>query len=356
MGKAERNYLIDNLKVLLIFFVVFGHVIEYYIQGNSVLMGLYLFIYFFHMPLFVFVSGYLSKNVDKCRQGAVKSLLVPYIVFNIIWYLLAYLATGELMLLIIYPGWTLWYLISLFFWRVMLKYLVRIKYILPISILCGLLIGIIPSGGGILSLSRTISFLPFFLAGYYTSEKGLSKIAGISKKYALLGLVVAVIIAFYLGGSNALDYNFLYHSQSYSYSGFGIYEGILFKGMIYIGAASISICLLNLIPHKKLFFTKVGKQTMNVYLFHPYLTIGVYAIIHVLKLLSFNVLGHAILLISPVAIIYLLTRKVTERVYNGIFYPVNKIIYYPRFWKSCKKQCSDVKPKMISLRRILLGF
>lgn len=47
----ERNYLLDNLKVVLIFFVVFGHVIEYYIKDNNILMTLYIFIYIFHMPL-----------------------------------------------------------------------------------------------------------------------------------------------------------------------------------------------------------------------------------------------------------------------------------------------------------------
>ena len=64
----NRNYLLDNLKVVLIFFVVFGHVIEYYIKDNSVLRTIYIFIYIFHMPLFVFVSGYLSKNFYRMKR------------------------------------------------------------------------------------------------------------------------------------------------------------------------------------------------------------------------------------------------------------------------------------------------
>ena len=58
----NNNYFIDNLKVILIFLVVFGHLIERYIDTNSTLLGVYMFIYTFHMPLFIFVSGFLSKK------------------------------------------------------------------------------------------------------------------------------------------------------------------------------------------------------------------------------------------------------------------------------------------------------
>ena len=356
MEKAQRNYLIDNLKVLLIFFVVLGHVVEYYIQGNSFFMGLYLFIYFFHMPLFVFISGYLSKNIDKCRKGAIKSLLIPYIVFNIIWYVLAYATTGELKWPIIYPGWTLWYLISLFFWRISLKYLMRIKYIIPISIICGLLIGAMPRGGVVLSLSRTITFLPFFLIGYYTNEHMLNKVSKISKRLSMIGITAAALLAFYLGKYNLVDYNFLYHSKAYSYSGLSISEGVLFRGAIYIGATLLSVCVLNLIPRKKVFFTNIGEKTMNIYLFHPYMTIAVYAIIHVLKLLSYTILSNIVVMVSPFLIMYLLTRGPAQKIYNGLFNTIYKVLYHRKIWEPCKKKYVFIKPKLVRLGRKILRF
>ena len=60
-----RNYLVDNLKVILIFLVVFGHTIEYYIGQSAILRGIYMYIYIFHMPLFVYISGYLSQKSSK---------------------------------------------------------------------------------------------------------------------------------------------------------------------------------------------------------------------------------------------------------------------------------------------------
>lgn len=66
MGKGssfeKRDYLIDNLKVILMFAVVFGHTIEYYINQDDTLKSMYMYIYIFHMPLFIFISGYPPKK------------------------------------------------------------------------------------------------------------------------------------------------------------------------------------------------------------------------------------------------------------------------------------------------------
>ena len=56
----ERDYFFDNLKAVLIFLVVLGHFLLP-IHGESVLVVVKRLIYVFHMPLFVFVSGYFAK-------------------------------------------------------------------------------------------------------------------------------------------------------------------------------------------------------------------------------------------------------------------------------------------------------
>ena len=57
----ERDYFFDNLKAVLIFLVVLGHFLLP-IHGESVLVVVKRLIYVFHMPLFVFVSGYRSEE------------------------------------------------------------------------------------------------------------------------------------------------------------------------------------------------------------------------------------------------------------------------------------------------------
>jgi len=65
----ERDYFFDNLKAVLIFLVVLGHFLLP-IHGESVLVVVKRLIYVFHMPLFVFVSGYFAKKIYKNGDGA----------------------------------------------------------------------------------------------------------------------------------------------------------------------------------------------------------------------------------------------------------------------------------------------
>lgn len=45
----SRDSYFDNAKFLLIFLVVFGHIIRSYINDNDVLLHIYKFIYTFHI-------------------------------------------------------------------------------------------------------------------------------------------------------------------------------------------------------------------------------------------------------------------------------------------------------------------
>lgn len=326
MSYKKRNYMIDNIKVLLIFSVVFGHVIEYYIKDSNLLKGIYIFIYIFHMPLFIFISGYLSKNTNKSRRGAFKNLLIPYIFFNMVWYTVVYIGTKDFMFSFIYPGWTLWYLISLFFWRVSLKYLVKIKHIITISFIIGLVIGLLPKGESILAVSRTITFLPFFLLGYFSEEKKLSVIKRLGKINSFIGVLIFIAIAFYIAINDSVSYEFLYNSKSYYNTGLTIVQGVFFRSLLYIGAILLSICIMNFIPNKRKFYTHIGKYTMNIYVFHIYLILIVFFFIPNWEI---GIIRKILLFISPICITYLLSLKSVEKFYEIIFERINK--YFSRY-------------------------
>lgn len=320
----ERNYLIDNLKVVLILMVVFGHVIEYYIKTSEVLMGIYIFIYLFHMPLFVFISGYLSKNINKCRQGIIKSLLIPYVLFNIVWYVIASVWTGEILFSLFNPGWTLWYLISLFIWRLSIKYLIKVRFIVIISIVIALIISIVPNSNSLGFMSRTVTFLPFFLMGYFTKERELNNIKLINKGFIFVLIGIFGAISYYVTTNKFLDYKFLYNSQSYYDTGLSTVEGVLFRILLYISSVILGICIINITPKSKLFFTSVGKSTMNIYVFHIYLVLLLYGII---PKWNISIIRNILLLTSPLFIIYILSKGQVNSIYNKIFNPINEIIY-----------------------------
>ncbi len=92
---------ISGIKLVLIFLVVLGHFVQYVFSKDNYLDNyLFKFIYSFHMPLFMFVSGYLykPKSIDKFFK-----------------YLAVYLITGvfvlqkEILVLIAKPDEGFWY-------------------------------------------------------------------------------------------------------------------------------------------------------------------------------------------------------------------------------------------------------
>lgn len=333
----KRNYLLDNLKVILIFSVVFGHTIEYYINQNDVLRGIYMYIYVFHMPLFIYISGYLSKKSSKSTTKIISSLLIPYVFFNIVWYTSVYFVTGQNMFSLIYPGWTLWYLISLFFWRISLKYLIKIKYIIPISFILGLLIGLDKSGENILSLSRTIVFLPFFLLGYYTKDEDLEKMSSFNKIISIAIFILFMIIAFYIAKYEVVDYKFLYNSHAYYTNNLTVKQGLIFRSVLYVCSILLSLSVISLVPSKKVFYSKYGKNTMNIYVFHIYLVV---IILGIIPRWNINVICNIIVLLSPFLIMYILSLEFVKHIYNFIFEPMIQMFNY-----TCillKKLCSKI--------------
>ncbi|MEF9990608.1 MAG: acyltransferase family protein [Romboutsia sp.] len=323
MSVKEKNYFIDNLKVLLIFLVVFGHLIERYIDTNNTLMGIYMFIYTFHMPLFIFISGFLSKNVNKSKKVFFRSLLLPYIVLNIIWSILAYLYTKDTIIPILYPGWTLWFLLSLFFWRISLKYLIKIKFILPISFILGVLAGFIPNGS-ILSISRTFVFLPFFLLGYYADINKLKDILDRGNiKLSIIGVIFFVLCILTLAENNVIDYKFLYGSYSYSELGLSVLQGILYRIILYISSILLSVFICQATTTKKNYFTHMGKSTMYVYTFHIYIVLLVF---YILPIWDKSIFTNWIILLSPLFITYILSRDFFGKAYNYIFNHIARFI------------------------------
>ncbi|WP_079525019.1 MULTISPECIES: acyltransferase family protein [Halobacillus] len=120
----HRDAYFDNAKFLLIFLVVFGHVISPLKHDNQLLFALYTAIYLFHMPGFALMSGYFAKKYQ--RKGYIlsitKKLLLPYLLFQVIYSVYYYMTGKETTLTInlFQPHWTLWFLLSLFCWHLLL--------------------------------------------------------------------------------------------------------------------------------------------------------------------------------------------------------------------------------------------
>ena len=141
----NRNLFFDNVKGVLIFTVVFGHALKPLIVTSNFATFIYAFIYIFHMPFFVFISGYFSK---KKNNKKLINLIYIYLVWQmIICPIILYLTTknfSKSFQLPINPQWTYWYLFALIFWRFItpiVNEFVKLKKMLIFSIFLSILIG-----------------------------------------------------------------------------------------------------------------------------------------------------------------------------------------------------------------------
>ena len=90
MQKTRILYF-DAIKLIAIYLVLYGHCVQHLTDGYEYENPLYIFIYSFHMPLFMIISGYFSVN--SYQEGALfflrkKSinLLLPCITWGIVLY------------------------------------------------------------------------------------------------------------------------------------------------------------------------------------------------------------------------------------------------------------------------------
>lgn len=310
----ERVALLDNLKGLLIFLVVFGHSLELFKDQYFIIQVLYVFIYLFHMPAFVFVSGYLSKNADKARNTAFTTFFLPFILFNILWNGLAALVTWDLdQFSFLTPGWALWYLMSMFLWKISLKDLVRIKYIIPISFIVGLGAGIFGEFNGLLSLSRTLVFFPFFLIGYFTSEDRFFKLKKPSKFFSCGIVLLALSFAIFICYFEVFPVEFLYGSDAFQTYTVPIWLGLISRALLYIIGFSFVFVLANTMTSKPTFFSKIGRNTLPIYILHTYLLCIPIAINYFINSMWIRLL---IGLAFSTGITYILSRNTTEKYFR----------------------------------------
>lgn len=275
MVEKKRNLLFDNVRVLLICLVVFGHAIEQIRFDDRLFLGIYNFIYFFHMPLFVFCSGAFAK-CDKKR--IVKKYLIPYVVFQTLYGIfdVYVMKTEEFHFLESY--YVLWYILALAVWNFVMPLFKtggdkrKQVFFLSGSVAAGLLAGYADWIGKAFSLSRILVFFPFFLAGYYIRQENLgSKLVEKGRIYKEKKWVRVVCLAVFLmifAGiyviSPMINTWALFGYTSYAFQGYTVY----FRLIQYVVAAICGILLFVIIPGEKAYGTMLARNLMVVYYSH----------------------------------------------------------------------------------------
>jgi fucose 4-O-acetylase-like acetyltransferase len=320
---STRDHLIDNIKALLIMLVVIGHFYEPYVLQNNIMKAVYICIYSFHMPLFVFISGYLSKSESSGTTfKLLTGILVPYLLFSFIWHLRQSIHTGDWYLDILSPPFHLWYLLSLFIWRLLLPFFKLIKYPLLFSIIISILIGLSSMNNNILSLSRTLGLLPFFLAGAFCEPSRLHDTHQ-KKHLAVLGVIILMGIIGCVFTNHARSprlWNMVFWQLSYHEAQLTNVEGILFRLLLMLIAAAVSLSVVVLSSTKKLSFTNFGAKTLTIYIFHGFF---VPSFSKRFSIWNQNIVIDILIIIFPFLLVFLLSLTSVEKFYN---YVINFVV------------------------------
>lgn len=316
---ASHTFML-NAKFLLILFVVIANCIEPLIQQSAVFHSLYLGIYTFHIPMFVFVTGYFSKNfrLDVTGIKSLQMIFYHYLIFQSLYSLLdalAFHAPGVRYSFFI-PYSLLWFLFSHFCWRLLLLLFIKMQHPLVVSVILGILVGYAPFSGTMLSFSRTLVFFPFFLAGYYFHLDMIPKqIFRMNKWLSAIGLLGVLIFL----NAIPLDPKWLYSSFTYKELGsFYWYTGGYRLG-VYALEIIASFCFLSFVPRKPSILTEWGKYTVYVFLLHALITktaisMGLFSYVHTSTQMT-------LVLLLAVALTWLLSQEWVRRFSRPLIEP-----------------------------------
>ena len=272
----QRSTFWDNYKGVLIFLVVFGHFIYTYAANHpsSLAHDLYIFIYSFHMPAFIFCSGYFSRSERSRGKESLTQLILYYLVFNTVMLVFMNLYRGAAFKFLS-PYYSFWYILSLIAWRAAIGHLDKIKWLVPLSLLVTLLMGFSQDFTLDLSIRRTLGFFPFFAAGYLVNQEKLERFLANRKPWqmAVCAIPAAAVAAMSFWAVNRFgvtsDSTML---ASYT-SALSLFRRILLLG---VSTAAI-IAMLLVVPSRRIpLLSQFGKNSLLIYLAHRFVTILYY--------------------------------------------------------------------------------
>lgn len=270
---STRVFLWDNLKILLISFVVIHHASIPYvvIKGQHWTEDLYMIIMPYTMSTFTIISGYWFKS--RQLSVLIKRYLFPCLLITFLCYGLQHYSPVEYMNG--YHPWRLgimWYLWVLFFYCLVTPKLIRfgLNKLLVLSVLLSLGAGCISHISGAFALSRMIGFYPFFLLGIKLRNLGkLDKWIGDRRIVTSARVVFVITLLLYF-------YVFSHHRSIHTYTTFAhhyelLWQGIAVRALTYVACAILSITLILSMPNKQFWFTKYGSRSLTPYILHPLL-------------------------------------------------------------------------------------
>lgn len=270
MADSTRDPWLDNAKMALVLLVVVGHSWDL-LPLDGWIGHAKDFLYVWHMPAFVLVTGYLSRSFSYRPDRVwrlVCTVLVPYVVFEALLGLFRIYVGGEhLEDLFLDPHWPMWFLVSLFVWRLLTPVLREVPAAVAVAVAASLVVGLFTTP--MFCVERMLGFLPFFVIGLTATPERLAWLRGTAPK------VLAVLV---LGGLWLLTAHtdswaqseWLYYRSSYAELGVTDTRAFVTRLVVLALGLAGALAFLALVPRTAGRFARMGRWTLVVYLCHGF--------------------------------------------------------------------------------------
>lgn len=272
----------DNARFAVIVLVVAGHAMQRLIHGSDAAHALYLLVYAFHMPALAIVSGYFSKAGPPGKRQMARVLtgiLLPYVIFETLWTVTKWIVEGGANPNPTQPSWTLWFLLSLGAFRLVLPYLALLRWPLTVAAVISVGAGYLPNIDSTLSLSRTLGLLVFFTLGWWLHDREVVEQRRLLERrpwWAVTGAVAAFVGAgtaawLFVDRWREMDLRtWLFYADSYAAVGNAEWWAGGVRLVLILVALLLSAAFLTLVPRRRTWWTHFGQYTMYVYLLHSF--------------------------------------------------------------------------------------
>lgn len=269
-ARATRDPYLDNAKFLLLVLVVVGHNWAMLIGDMRAARAAYMLIYAFHMPAFVLLCGYFSRNFtgrpDQVRR-LITGVLIPYLVFEAAYSaLFSLLRGGPLSITPTTPTYLCWFLAALFVWRLTAPVWRAVPLPLALSAAISLAAGMTTVGYE-LALPRVLQFLPWFVLGLHLRPEHFQMLRRRAVRHCGLAVFAAAAAGAWWSAPRARITPLL---MQYSRGELGLPAGnylLMRLGLFALAAALIAAFLAWVPPHRAA-FTALGAATLYPFLLH----------------------------------------------------------------------------------------
>jgi fucose 4-O-acetylase-like acetyltransferase len=273
--RPGRDAFFDNAKYLAIVLVAVAHAWEPVMDGSRATRALYMFVYTFHMPAFILISGYFSRSFtgrpDQLRR-LVSGLVVPYLVFEVAYSLYRRWAghTPDQAISLTDPIYLTWFLIALFAWRLSTPLWRSLRHPLPVALAIAALGSLTPGIGQDLDLQRILQFLPFFVLGLSLRPEHFELVRRRAVRLAAVPVALGALVFTYAIAPD-VRMSWFYRSTSAEELDAPWWAGPVMTFALFGCALVLTAAFLAWVPRRRTWYTALGAGTICGYLLHGFL-------------------------------------------------------------------------------------